>query len=131
MRTWNQWYADLDSLVDPKTGGQLPDIRDFLDESQRCRTEMGFARNDLRLRILDELWTAALHLVYLDKQAAETHRRSAALLQARWHETSGRAGHRERREPGPAAETAVPDLAVFLNRLVTETHRKRCAVAVA
>ncbi|HYU35272.1 MAG TPA: hypothetical protein VEW48_24225 [Thermoanaerobaculia bacterium] len=126
MRTWDDWFAYLDGLVDPRTGGQLPDIRDFLQAAQRCRSEMSFSRNDLRLRILDELWRAALNLVYPDKQAAEVHRRSAALLSTRWKAASGgRAAHPARQEPG------TPDrpLQVFLNRIKVEAHRKRHAMA--
>jgi hypothetical protein len=87
MTTWDEWFAYLDSLVDTSTRGQLPDVCDFLKEAQRCRSEMGFTRNDPRVRILDELWNAALLLIYLDMLAAETHRLSAAWLYARWKES--------------------------------------------
>lgn len=88
MTTWDEWFAYLDGLIDASTRGQLPDIHNFFRGAERCRAELGFARNDPRLRILDELWKAALLLIYLDMLAAETHRRSAARLYARWKESS-------------------------------------------
>ncbi len=88
MATWDDWFAYLDGLIDASTRGQLTDIRDFLKGAQQCRSELGLARKDLRVQILDELWQAALLLIYLDMLAAETHRRSAARLYARWKESS-------------------------------------------
>jgi hypothetical protein len=88
MTTWDEWFAYLDGLVDGSTRGQLPDICDFFKEAQRCRSELGLASNDPRVRILDELWKAGLFLTYLEMLAAETHRRSAGQLYARWKESS-------------------------------------------
>lgn len=86
--TWDEWFVYLDSLVDARTRGQLPDIRDFLRGAEQCRSELGLTRSDPRVRILDELWEAALLLIYLDMLAAETHRRSAARLHARLQEAT-------------------------------------------
>ncbi|HYU36104.1 MAG TPA: hypothetical protein VEW48_28425 [Thermoanaerobaculia bacterium] len=80
MKTWDDWFAYLHGLVDGGTRGALPDISDFFREAQRCRAELGLAVRDPRARILDELWTAALSLVYVDLLAAEMHRGTAALL---------------------------------------------------
>ena len=80
MKTWDDWFVYLHGLVDGGTRGALPDISDFFRGAQRCRAELGLSNRDPRARILDELWTAALSLVYIDLLAAERHRGTAALL---------------------------------------------------
>jgi len=88
MTTWDEWFAYLDGLVDASIGGRLPDIRELLQEARRCRSELGITAGEPRARVLDELWAAALFLVYLDKTAAESHHRAASQLYSQGKEAS-------------------------------------------
>jgi hypothetical protein len=86
MTTWDEWFTYLDELVDFNLNGQIPDVCAFFRGAQQCRRELALGMNDPRARILDELWAAALLLVYLDVQAADLHRQAAARQHRRWQD---------------------------------------------
>ncbi len=89
MTTWDEWFTYLHGLIDPSAPCKLTDVQHFLERSESCRSQLHLFHGDLRARILDELWTAALRIIYLDLLAAEAHRRRAAALHGSWQETAG------------------------------------------
>jgi hypothetical protein len=90
VMTWDEWYSQLDKLLIPCPPGQPSKLLNFFREARRCRLELPLSRNDPRARILDELWSAGVRLIYVDLIAAETHRRTAAMLQSEWRTESFR-----------------------------------------
>jgi hypothetical protein len=87
LMTWDEWFTYLDSFIDTGVPTKLAEVRQFLELSEQCRVQLQLVQNDLRTQILDELWAAALRLIYVDLLAAESHRRNAARLHLGWQQT--------------------------------------------
>jgi 1,2-phenylacetyl-CoA epoxidase catalytic subunit len=77
---WEEWFPCLWESLGRVAQSPVSEIREFLDEMERCRYELGTALSERRQIALNWLWSAALAYLRLDFQEGDALR--AAALQA-------------------------------------------------
>ncbi|HEY9420768.1 MAG TPA: hypothetical protein VIW92_05090 [Thermoanaerobaculia bacterium] len=79
-RGWEEWFPYLLEFLDRVAQSPVSDIRELLDELERCRCELGISLCERREIALNWLWSTALAYLRLDFQEGDAHR--AAAIQA-------------------------------------------------
>lgn len=77
---WDEWFPYLEELLDQVAQSSVSELRELLDEVERCRVELEIGLNERREIALNWLWSAALAYLRLDFKEGDAHR--AAAIQA-------------------------------------------------